>query len=122
MQDFEFTIQEGKLYMCKPAMASAPAPRRTDRGRHGGRGMIRSRKRSCVCPNRSINCCTRYSIQTLKDLVKADYGHSASPGAAVGRVAFTLKTRSKWARRPRAVGAKGNTPDVSTVWTWRAAF
>jgi len=31
MQDFEFTIQDGKLYMLQTAMASAPAWRRPHR-------------------------------------------------------------------------------------------
>ena len=65
-----------------------------------------------------------FDPKTLKDLVKLTTGISASPGAAVGRVAFTRgrcgrdgrrRVRCCWsARKPR--------PTIFTAWTWRKAF
>jgi pyruvate,orthophosphate dikinase len=63
MQDIEFTVERGKLWMLQTRSASAPPRRRSDRGRHGERGLITQEEAILrVDPRRSTSCSTRRSI------------------------------------------------------------
>ena len=91
MQDFEFTIQEGRLYMLQ-----------TRNGKRTGKAAVKvaadmvkerldhsRKKRSCAWNLRnSINCCIRFSIPKRKYNELAQ-GLPASPGAVSGRIVFS---------------------------------
>jgi pyruvate,orthophosphate dikinase len=94
MQDFEFTIQEGKLYMLQ-----------TRNGKRTGPAAVRIAvdmvEEGMITKEEAIMRVAPAQLdqllhpvldqKTLKDLVKLTTGISASPGAAVGRVAFSAE-------------------------------
>jgi pyruvate, orthophosphate dikinase len=115
MQDFEFTIQEGKLYMLQ-----------TRNGKRTGPAAVRiavamveekmiSKKEAVlrVAPNQLDQLLHPvFDPKTLKNLVKVTTGISASPGAAVGRVAFTAEDAVEMApNSPVLLVRKETTPD-----------
>ena len=112
MQDFEFTIEEGKLYMLQTRNGKRTGPAAVriavDMVEEG---LITRRKRCCASrPHSSISCCTRSSIRRRsKKLTKLATGIAASPGAAVGRVAFTAEDAVEMAQeRSGDPGPQGN--------------
>ncbi|HTA43852.1 MAG TPA: pyruvate, phosphate dikinase [Bryobacteraceae bacterium] len=115
MQDFEFTIQEGKLYMLQ-----------TRNGKRTGHAAVRiavamvqegmiSKKDAVlrVEPNQLDQLLHPvFDPKTLKSLTKVTNGISASPGAAVGRVAFTAEDAIEAsAHGPVLLVRKETTPD-----------
>ncbi len=115
MQDFEFTIQEKKLYMLQ-----------TRNGKRTGPAAVRiavdmveegmiSKKEAIlrVAPAQLDQLLHPvFDPKTLKDLVKLTTGISASPGAAVGRVAFTAEDAVEMAPGgPVLLVRKETTPD-----------
>ena len=115
MQDFEFTIQEGKLYMLQ-----------TRNGKRTGHAAVRIAvamveegmipKQEAIMrvlpPQLDQLLHPVFDPKTLKDLVKLTTGISASPGAAVGRVAFTSEDAVEMAPGgPVLLVRKETTPD-----------
>jgi pyruvate,orthophosphate dikinase len=115
MQDFEFTIQEKKLYMLQ-----------TRNGKRTGPAAVRiavdmveegmiSKKEAIlrVAPAQLDQLLHPvFDGKTLKDLVKLTTGISASPGAAVGRVAFSAEDAVEMsAHGPVLLVRKETTPD-----------
>ena len=86
--------------------------RRARRGRDGGRRHDRRRRKpSCACSrSSSISFCIRSSMpKSLKELKLLATGIDASPGAAVGRAAFTAEDAVELGKiRPRHSGPQRN--------------
>jgi pyruvate, orthophosphate dikinase len=115
MQDFEFTIEEGKLYMLQTrnGKRTGPAAVRIAVGMVE-EGMI-SKKDAVLRvapPQLDQLLHPVFDTKTLKDLVKLTTGISASPGAAVGRVAFSSEEAVEMsAKSPVLLVRKETTPD-----------
>jgi pyruvate,orthophosphate dikinase len=94
MQDFEFTIQEGKLYMLQTRNGKRTGPAAVRIAvAMVEEGMIQKREAVMRVAPAQLDQLLHpvFDPKTLKDLVKLTTGISASPGAAVGRVAFTAE-------------------------------
>jgi pyruvate, orthophosphate dikinase len=115
MQDFEFTIQEGKLYMLQTRNGKRTGPAAVRIAvAMVEEGMI-SKKEAVmrVAPGQLDQLLHPvFDPKTLNDLVKVTTGISASPGAAVGRVAFTAEDAVEMAPGgPVLLVRKETTPD-----------
>ena len=91
MQDTEFTVEEGQLYMLQTRNAKRPAQAAVrfavdavNEGLLDKRGGDRDDRRRA----RSTRCCTRPSTPRRSSTVLAT-GVAASPGAAKGEIVFT---------------------------------
>jgi pyruvate, orthophosphate dikinase len=115
MQDFEFTIQEGKLYMLQTRNGKRTGPAAVRIAvAMVEEGMIPKQEAVMrVAPNQLDQLLHPvFDPKTLKDLVKLTNGISASPGAAVGRVAFTAEDAVEMAPTgPVLLVRKETTPD-----------
>ncbi|MBM3735053.1 MAG: pyruvate, phosphate dikinase [Acidobacteria bacterium] len=115
MQDFEFTIQDGKLYMLQ-----------TRNGKRTGTAAVRiavemskegliDRKTAVMRvapPQLDQVLHPVFDAPTLKSLVKLTQGIAASPGAAVGRVSFSAEDAvGHAAHGPVILVRKETTPD-----------
>ena len=115
MQDFEFTIQDKKLYMLQTRNGKRTGPAAVriavDMVEEG---MITKQEAILrVAPSQLDQLLHPvFDSKTLKDLVKLTTGISASPGAAVGRVAFSAEDAVELAPRgPVLLVRKETTPD-----------
>ncbi|HVW84780.1 MAG TPA: pyruvate, phosphate dikinase [Bryobacteraceae bacterium] len=115
MQDFEFTIQEGKLYMLQTRNGKRTGPAAVriavDMVEEG---MITKKEAILrVAPSQLDQLLHPvFDTKTLKDLTKVTTGISASPGAAVGRVAFSAEDAVEMeAGGPVLLVRKETTPD-----------
>jgi len=115
MQDFEFTIQEGKLYMLQTRNGKRTGPAAVRIAvAMVEEGMIEKKEAvTRVAPSQLDQLLHPvFDTKTLKDLVKLTTGISASPGAAVGRVAFTAEDAVEMAPSgPVLLVRKETTPD-----------
>ena len=104
MQDVEFTVEEGTLYLLqtRTAKRTAAAALKAAR-RHGRRGAdLAARRRSPASTRRSsTSCSTRCSTRSAP-LEVAAKGLNASPGAAVGAIVFDADTAEARGRAARA--------------------
>ncbi len=92
MQDFEFTIQDKKLYMLQTrnGKRTGPAAVRVAVDMVHENMISKSEAVLRVAPNQLDQLLHPvFDSKTLKELVKMTTGISASPGAAVGRIALT---------------------------------
>src|ERR1035441_9936536 len=92
--DFEFTIQEGKLYMLQTRNGKRTGPAAVRIAvAMVEEGMIEKQEAVMRVAPAQLDQLLHpvFDPKTLKDLVKLTTGISASPGAAVGRVAFTAE-------------------------------
>lgn len=115
MQDFEFTIQEGKLYMLQTRNGKRTGPAAVRVAvEMVDEGMI-SKKEAVlrVAPSQLDQLLHPvFDPKTMKELTKLTTGISASPGAAVGRVAFTAEDAVTLAADgPVILVRKETTPD-----------
>ena len=115
MQDFEFTIQEKKLYMLQTRNGKRTGPAAVriavDMVEEG---MITKEEAIMrVAPSQLDQLLHPvFDPKTLKELVKLTTGISASPGAAVGRVAFSAEDAVEMAESgPVLLVRKETTPD-----------
>ncbi|HVW10502.1 MAG TPA: pyruvate, phosphate dikinase [Bryobacteraceae bacterium] len=115
MQDFEFTIQEKKLYMLQTrnGKRTGPAAVRVavDMVEEG---MITKQEAIMrVAPSQLDQLLHPvFDTKTLKELTKLTQGISASPGAAVGRVAFSAEDAVEMSDNgPVLLVRKETTPD-----------
>ncbi|HEX4381103.1 MAG TPA: pyruvate, phosphate dikinase, partial [Candidatus Acidoferrum sp.] len=115
MQDFEFTIQEGKLYMLQTRNGKRTGPAAVRIAvAMVEEGMIPKREAIMrVAPSQLDQLLHPvFDPKTLKDLTRLTTGISASPGAAVGRVAFTAEEAVEMAPGgPVLLVRKETTPD-----------
>jgi pyruvate,orthophosphate dikinase len=115
MQDFEFTIQEGKLYMLQTrnGKRTGPAAVRIAVEMHE-EGLIDKKTAILrVSPSQLDQLLHPvFDGPSLKKLTKLTTGIAASPGAAVGRVAFTADDAvAHGAKGPVILVRKETTPD-----------
>jgi pyruvate,orthophosphate dikinase len=115
MQDFEFTIQDKKLYMLQTRNGKRTGPAAVriavDMVEEG---MITKQEAILrVAPSQLDQLLHPvFDSKTLKDLTKLTTGISASPGAAVGRVAFSAEDAVVLsAQGPVLLVRKETTPD-----------
>ena len=115
MQDFEFTIQEGKLYMLQTRngkRTGAAAVRVAVE--MAGEGLI-DRKTAVmrVAPYQLDQILHPvFDVPSLSSIVKLTQGIAASPGAAVGRVSFSAEDAVEHvAQGPVILVRKETTPD-----------
>jgi len=115
MQDFEFTIQEGKLYMLQTRNGKRTGPAAVriavDMVEEG---MITKKDALLrVAPSQLDQLLHPvFDTKTLNELTKLTTGISASPGAAVGRVAFSAEEAVEMAAGgPVLLVRKETTPD-----------
>jgi pyruvate,orthophosphate dikinase len=115
MQDFEFTIQEGKLYMLQTRNGKRTGPAAVriavamvEEGMIGKQEAIMR-----VAPAQLDQLLHPvFDPKTIQDLTKLTTGISASPGAAVGRVAFSAEEAVEMAPKgPVLLVRKETTPD-----------
>ncbi len=115
MQDFEFTIQEGKLYMLQTRNGKRTGPAAVRIAvAMVEEGMIPKQEAIMRVSPAQLDQLLHpvFDPKTLKDLVKVTTGISASPGAAVGRVAFTAEEAVEMAPGgPVLLVRKETTPD-----------
>jgi pyruvate,orthophosphate dikinase len=115
MQDFEFTIQEGKLYMLQTRNGKRTGPAAVRIAvAMVEEGMISKKEAVLRVAPAQLDQLLHpvFDPKTLKDLVKVTTGISASPGAAVGRVAFTAEDAVVMAETsPVLLVRKETTPD-----------
>src|SRR5580658_8786831 len=115
MQDFEFTIQEGKLYMLQTRNGKRTGPAAVRIAvAMVEEGMIPKQEAVMRVAPAQLDQLLHpvFDPKTLKDLVKLTTGISASPGAAVGRVAFTAEDAVEMAPGgPVLLVRKETTPD-----------
>ena len=115
MQDFEFTIQDKKLYMLQTRNGKRTGPAAVKVAVDMvGEGMITKEEAILrVAPSQLDQLLHPvFDPKTLKDLVKLTTGISASPGAAVGRVAFSAEDAVEMvAKGPVLLVRKETTPD-----------
>ncbi|MEP6715500.1 MAG: pyruvate, phosphate dikinase [Terriglobia bacterium] len=115
MQDFEFTIQEKKLYMLQTRNGKRTGPAAVriavDMVEEG---MITKKDAILRVAPAQLDQLLHpvFDPKTLKDLTKLTNGISASPGAAVGRVVFSAETAVEMsAHGPVLLVRKETTPD-----------
>ena len=123
MQDTEFTVEEGRLYMLQTRNAKRPAQaavRFAVDAVEEGLLDARPRRSRRSTPPRSTRCCTRRSTPTPSYEVLAR-GVAASPGAAKGAIVFTApdavdgaadgqRRDPRAARSPRPTTSPASTP------------
>ena len=115
MQDFEFTIQEKKLYMLQTRNGKRTGPAAVriavDMVEEG---MITKEEAIMRVAPAQLDQLLHpvFDPKTIKELVKLTTGISASPGAAVGRVAFSAEDAVEMAEGgPVLLVRKETTPD-----------
>ena len=107
VQDLEFTIERGRLYMLQTRERQADRRRRrADRRRHGRRGRHhrRTRRSPGSSPPRSTSsCATSSTRRPARPPMRVAKGLNASPGAAVGRAVFSADDAVDWVERGEQV-------------------
>ncbi len=115
MQDFEFTIQEKKLYMLQTrnGKRTGPAAVRIAVGMVEEEMISKKEAVLRVAPAQLDQLLHPvFDAKELRNLTKLTTGISASPGAAVGRVAFTAEDAVEMAASgPVLLVRKETTPD-----------
>ena len=128
MQDFEFTIQEGKLYMLQTrnGKRTGPAAVQHRRGHGGGRpdrqeGSRAPRRPAAARPAAAPGARSR---PRRRSCTKLATGLPASPGAAVGQIVFTaddaVEAGQEGAGHPGPQRDRART--TSTAWKRPRAF
>jgi pyruvate,orthophosphate dikinase len=115
MQDFEFTIQEGKLYMLQTRNGKRTGPAAVRIAVEMVEEGLISKKEAVlrVAPAQLDQLLHPvFHDKSLKQLPLLTQGIAASPGAAVGRVAFTAEDAVEMAKKfPVILLRKETTPD-----------
>ncbi len=105
MQDVEFTVQEGKLFMLQTRSRQAHGGSGAEgRGGHGGRGADRpERSRSARVDPAALDQLLHPTLDPDAPKTEIASGLGASPGAATGEVVFTADEAEKLAAEHRDV-------------------
>jgi pyruvate,orthophosphate dikinase len=115
MQDFEFTIQEGKLYMLQTRNGKRTGPAAVRIAvEMTGEGLIDKRAAVMRVAPAQLDQLLHpvFDGASLKSLTRLTQGIAASPGAAVGRVSFTADDAvHAAAKSPVLLVRKETTPD-----------
>ena len=106
MQDMEFTVEHGKLYMlqCRNGKRTAPAALKiacdlVDEG------MISEQEAVAMIDPRNLDTLLhpQFDLAALKKAAPAGKALPASPGAACGKIVFTAEDAKQWANRGEKV-------------------
>jgi pyruvate,orthophosphate dikinase len=115
MQDFEFTVQEGKLYMLQTRNGKRTGPAAVRVAVEMAEEGLIDKKTAVqrVAPQQLDQLLHPvFDAASLKSLTKLTTGIAASPGAAVGRVAFSAEDAVEMsAKSPVILLRKETTPD-----------
>jgi pyruvate,orthophosphate dikinase len=115
MQDFEFTIEDGKLYMLQTRNGKRTGPAAVNIAvEMVGEGLITKKEAVMRVAPAQLDQLLHpvFDAGSLKTLTKLTTGIDASPGAAVGRVALTAEDAVEMAAKsPVILVRKETTPD-----------
>jgi pyruvate,orthophosphate dikinase len=115
MQDFEFTIEEGKLWMLQTRNGKRTGPAAIRIAvEMVEEGLIAKRDAVLRVAPAQLDQMLHpiFDVKTLKTLTKLTNGIAASPGAAVGRVSFTADDAVEASKKaPIILVRKETTPD-----------
>jgi pyruvate,orthophosphate dikinase len=101
MQDMEFTIEKGKLYMLQTRNGKrAAAAALKIASDLVDEGMIDEKAALLMIEPNQLNALLhpQFDLEALKKAKSIGKGLPASPGAACGRVVFTVKDATEWAK------------------------
>ena len=102
MQDMEFTIEDGKLYMLQTRNGKRTAKAALKiAGDLVDEGMIDEKKAVAMIDPRNLDTLLhpQFDAKAIKASKPAGRGLGASPGAACGKVVFTAEDAVEWAER-----------------------
>ena len=115
MQDFEFTIEEGKLYMLQTRNGKRTGPAAVRVAvEMVEEGLIGKKEAVLRVQPQQLDQLLHpvFDVPSLRKLTQVANGIAASPGAAVGRVAFTAEEAVEMAKGgPVILVRKETTPD-----------
>ena len=106
MQDMEFTIEEGKLYMLQTRNGKRTAKAALKIACDlVDEGMIDEKKAVAMIDPRNLDTLLhpQFDVKALKAATPAGKGLGASPGAACGKVVFTAEDAEAWNSRGEKV-------------------
>ena len=106
MQDMEFTIEEGKLYMLQTRNGKRTAKAALKIACDlVDEGMIDEKKAVAMIDPRNLDTLLhpQFDVKALKAATPAGKGLGASPGAACGKVVFTAEDAEAWNNRGEKV-------------------
>ena len=106
MQDMEFTVEHGKLYMlqCRNGKRTAPAALKIDCDLVD-EGMISEQQAVAMIDPRNLDTLLhpQFDPKALKSTEPVGKALPASPGAACGKIVFTAEDAKAWAERGEKV-------------------
>ena len=106
MQDMEFTVEDGKLYMLQTRNGKRTAKAALKIACDlVDEGMIDEKKAVAMIDPRNLDTLLhpQFDTKALKEAVPAGKGLGASPGAACGKVVFTAEDAEAWNNRGEKV-------------------
>ncbi len=106
MQDMEFTVEKGKLYMLQTRNGKRTAKAALKIACDlVDEGMIDKKKAVAMIDPRNLDTLLhpQFDAKALKEAVPAGKGLGASPGAACGRIVFTAEDAEEWNERGEKV-------------------
>ena len=106
MQDMEFTVEDGKLYMLQTRNGKRTAKAALKIACDlVDEGMIDEKKAVAMIDPRNLDTLLhpQFDTKALKEAVPAGKGLGASPGAACGKVVFTAEDAEAWNARGEKV-------------------
>ncbi len=104
MQDTEFTVEEGRLYMLQTRNAKRPAQAAVRFAVDAvGEGLLDERRALATIDAASLDALLHPTFDPHADFHVLATGVAASPGAAKGQIVFTPDDAVDWAQRGRAV-------------------
>ena len=106
MQDMEFTVEDGKLYMLQTRNGKRTAKAALKIACDlVAEGMIDKKQAVAMIDPRNLDTLLhpQFDAKALKAAVPAGKGLGASPGAACGKVVFTAEDAVEWANRGEKV-------------------
>jgi pyruvate,orthophosphate dikinase len=104
MQDVEFTVEEGRLYLLQTRVANRPAQAAVRFAVDAVRESLLSREQALLTIDaRSLDALLHPSFAPGQEFEVIATGVPASPGAAKGQIVFTAEDAVEWAQRGRKV-------------------
>ncbi len=115
VQDFEFTIEDGKLYMLQTRNGKRTGPAAVRAAvEMAQEGLITKKEAVLRVQPQQLDQLLHpvFDVPSLRKLMRIATGIAASPGAAVGRVAFTAEDAVEMGKKsPVILVRKETTPD-----------
>ena len=119
LQDMEFTIERGKLYMLQTRRGKRPEAAVRIACEMVDERMISEEEAVARIPPSDLDQLLHPTIDPNSRLDLLTTGLPASPGAACGTAVFDADARSGWAPASRSSwSARRRRPRTSTAWSW----